>query len=511
MVSLRHFCVLLLLLPSVFSSSVHRVTLRKRELSVSDLRTASAVPRPYLRSPNGNDPVDLVNYMDAQYYGEIALGTPPQYFRVIFDTGSSNLWVPSYHCSWFNIACRFHRKYHDALSSTYKKNGTEFAIQYGTGSLSGYLSEDVLTFGDIKVPGQVFAEAINEPGITFLAARFDGILGMGFPAIAVDGVVPPFTNMVDQGLLAEPVFSFWLNRDPTAAVGGELVLGGVDPKHYKGEHTWAPVTRKAYWQFNMDRIGVPGAPALCSGGCAAIADTGTSLMAGPTEEVALINKAIGAESAFSLQCKEMVHDYLPQILKLITQIPIDQICTTVGLCPAAAAAARQQLPARQLLAERSSGRGDGLPEWRQQLARKMRYVSEQAEGAKDNSLTCDFCSAAVQYIKIALASNATIEQIEQQVEGLCGLISMGGPAMVDCESLPGMPTIELTIAGRSFKLTPEQYILTVTAGGQSQCVSGFLGLDVPVGPLWILGDVFIGAYHTVFDYGGGRVGFADAA
>lgn len=34
------------------------------------------------------------------------------------------------------------------------------------------------------------------------------------------------------------MFSFWLNRDPDAAVGGELVLGGMDPAHYKGEHTW---------------------------------------------------------------------------------------------------------------------------------------------------------------------------------------------------------------------------------------------------------------------------------
>lgn len=55
-------------------------------------------------------------------------------------------------------------------------------------------------------------------------------------------------NMVKQGLVKDPVFSFWLNRNPKEEEGGEIVFGGVDPAHFKGEHTYVPVTRKGYWQ-----------------------------------------------------------------------------------------------------------------------------------------------------------------------------------------------------------------------------------------------------------------------
>ena len=62
--------------------------------------------------------------------------------------------------------------------------------------------------------------------------------GLAFPEISIGGATPPFQNMVDQGLVPEPVFSFWLNRNNPEGPGGELTLGGVDPSHYTGEHVW---------------------------------------------------------------------------------------------------------------------------------------------------------------------------------------------------------------------------------------------------------------------------------
>ncbi|KAM5297367.1 napsin-A [Glossophaga mutica] len=237
--------------------------------------------------------VSLSNFLNAQYYGTIGLGTPPQNFSVVFDTGSSNLWVPSKRCHFFSLPCWFHNRFNSNASSSFKPNGTKFTIQYGTGRLSGILSEDKLTIGGTTGAPVIFGEALWEPSLVFAFALFDGILGLGFPILAVDGVQPPLDALVDQGVLDKPVFSFYLNRDPAVVEGGELVLGGADPAHYIPPLTYVPVTVPAYWQIHMERVKVGTGLTLCAQGCAAILDTGTSLITGPWEEIRALHKAIG--------------------------------------------------------------------------------------------------------------------------------------------------------------------------------------------------------------------------
>ncbi|KAI4859076.1 Asp-domain-containing protein [Hypoxylon rubiginosum] len=280
-------------------------------------------------------PVPISNFMNAQYFSEMSIGTPPQDFKVILDTGSSNLWVPSTSCG--SIACYLHSKYDSSSSSSYKKNGTEFEIRYGSGSLSGFVSQDTVTIGDLTVKNQDFAEATSEPGLAFAFGRFDGILGLGFDRLSVNGIVPPFYQMVNQKLIDDAVFAFYLSGD-NGGDDSEVVFGGVDKDHYTGKITEIPLRRKAYWEVDLDSISFGDESAELDN-TGVILDTGTSLIALPTDLAELLNKEMGAKKSYNgqytVECS--VRDSLPDVTFRLSGYdfaisPYDYILEVQGSC-----------------------------------------------------------------------------------------------------------------------------------------------------------------------------------
>ncbi|KAA8536687.1 hypothetical protein F0562_029165 [Nyssa sinensis] len=498
------FCLWVLtcsLLPAS-SDGLVRIGLKKRQLDLDSIKAAriaraegkhgkGAKNMHHNLGDSDTDVISLNNYLDAQYYGEIGIGSPPQKFSVIFDTGSSNLWVPSSKC-YFSIACLFHSKYKASRSSTYTKIGKSCEIHYGSGSISGFFSQDNVEVGDLVVKDQAFIETTREGSLSFVLAKFDGILGLGFQEISVGDVVPVWYNMVEQGLVKEEVFSFWLNRDPEANEGGELVFGGVDPKHFKGKHTYVPVTQKGYWQFEMGDFLIGNmSTGFCEGGCAAIVDSGTSLLAGPTTVVTEINHAIGAEGIVSVECKEVVTEYGDLIWELLVSgVTPNKVCAEIGVC---------------------------LFNGAQSVSSNIEMVveKENKEGISvGESPICTACEMAVVWIQNQLKQEETKETVLNYVNQLCeSLPSPMGESVIDCNSLSSMPNVTFTIGSKPFTLTPDQYILKTGEGIATICLSGFTAFDLPPprGPLWILGDVFMGVYHTVHDFGNLQLGFAEAA
>ncbi|XP_070823755.1 pepsin A-like [Chaetodon trifascialis] len=278
-----------------FSECLHRIPLIKGKTARQDLQEKGLWDKyrkmypynPMAKFVAGSE--SMTNDADLAYYGVVSIGTPPQSFTVIFDTGSSNLWVPSVYCS--SEACENHNQFNPQQSSTFKWGDQSLSIQYGTGSMTGYLGSDTVEVGGISVANQVFG--LSQSEAPFMASMTaDGILGLAFQSLASDDVVPVFYNMISQNLVPQPLFSVYLSGN--SQQGSEVVFGGIDNSHFTGSLTWIPLSSASYWEINMDSVTINGQTVACSGGCQAIIDTGTSQIVGPTSDINNINSWVGA-------------------------------------------------------------------------------------------------------------------------------------------------------------------------------------------------------------------------
>jgi len=298
--------ILLAGLMGAAGADIVRVPVQKT-VSLRDVARAvverGAAPAPTAQAPLAESAeVPINDYQNAQFYGPIKIGG--QEFNVIFDTGSSNVWVPGKACGF--LTCWFHKRYDETKSSSYEKDGREYKVMYGSGPVEGVFSRDTVSVGGIDVPAQPFAEvskvSFGPLNLAFAMGKFDGLLGLGFKSISMYNIPTPFEAMVDKKLISEPVFAFYLQED--MAEQGELVLGGIDAGHFTGSLVDVPLTSETYWEVSLDAMSF-GGEAVVSSPSKAIIDSGTSLLAGPSDQVAALARQAGATSIMG---KEYVVD-----------------------------------------------------------------------------------------------------------------------------------------------------------------------------------------------------------
>ncbi|KIO22917.1 hypothetical protein M407DRAFT_27559 [Tulasnella calospora MUT 4182] len=187
----------------------------------------------------GADPMlDDWDQYDVSYSGPISVGTPNQETTVQFDTGSSDLVIPT------------------------------FSIEYVDESgASGVLVTDTVAVAGLTVPQQTFAAVSSE--IEGFSDPYAGIMGLGFLPNAASGSTPFFANLVQSGSLASNVFSFYMARG--GVEGSELCLGCVNSGKYTGGVIFYPVVtftddgQPLDWDIQSTGLSLEGPPRNASG------------------------------------------------------------------------------------------------------------------------------------------------------------------------------------------------------------------------------------------------------
>ncbi|KAF9220541.1 acid protease [Gyrodon lividus] len=235
----------------------------------------------------GAEPLYPFHNNPDNWAGTISVGTPPKTYIVLFDTGSSDLFLPGADC---DDSCDGHEHYE---SSTSVYLGEPFVLQFGNGeSVFGHQYADNVTIVGLTANGQALGAASHySRGFRIDEFAPDGLMGMGFQSISEYNQSPVFQTLVTQGQTDQPVFAFRF-----AAHEGELYIGGTNPDMYIGAFSWAHVIQPGFWEVTMDSILGNGQIVLTN--IAVMIDTGTDLIHGDYSDVEMLYEAIGGTAEF---------------------------------------------------------------------------------------------------------------------------------------------------------------------------------------------------------------------
>lgn len=269
-----------------------------------------------------------------EYYGRILVGSPPQAFDVVFDTGSGNIVLPTVKCG--DEACIKHRRFHSADSSSALQlaygDETPLAdgqpdedrdtttITYGTGKLTGQYIRDAFCIGGNSSACATadFLGVTTESRFPFIELPFDGIFGLGLTGLSAGPNFNFVRRMASDGRFGAGMFAVFL-RNIDSDEDSEMTFGGYSPDRLSDDAPdlhWLPVPQgeaegNGYWLATMRDVYANGtALNMCVGadadvgflsmegtqearGCRVAMDTGSALIMGSRLGVQQLLSSIG--------------------------------------------------------------------------------------------------------------------------------------------------------------------------------------------------------------------------
>ncbi|KAJ6781771.1 hypothetical protein PWT90_08829 [Aphanocladium album] len=260
---------------------------------------------------------------DLQWYTEIEVGTPPQKFNVIFDTGSYDMFIANKNCTGAgnsrlfdpSKSSTFDQQPHQRQHFGYGTGVDSIPLQYSGEGTTGYIVTDTVGIAGHNVEQQQFLLCDEYP--EFMAdVPFDGVMGIGMEgATGLPSGSPWYWALYASGQLDGPEFALYYPEHE--ADGAEMTLGGTNPDRYSGKISYVDLLDSGNFVVRQPSMAVNGKKLAGVTNKVTILDSGTAYLAAGDDVVTAFYKAV------SPKIKKLNHEAWGVSCDVIESLAVD--------------------------------------------------------------------------------------------------------------------------------------------------------------------------------------------